>query len=91
MIYDEPKYLHFARKLTNSSYSEVASFASIVSDNIGLLYNGTLTMEQFDDGIFIDVPTGLSVEETLERNSINYIKQCVIWGLAAPETSSYEL
>jgi hypothetical protein len=48
-------------------------------------------MEQFDDGIFIDVPTGLSEEETLERNSINYIKQCVIWGLAAPETSSYEL
>jgi hypothetical protein len=63
MIYDEPKYLHFARKLTNSSYAEVASFATTVSDNIGLFYNGTLTMEQFDDGIYIDIPDGLSDEE----------------------------
>jgi hypothetical protein len=88
---DPPKYLFFATMLSTSSYSEVAAFASVVSNNISLLYDGTFPMEQFDDGMFIDVPDGLSEEETLQRNSINYIKQCVIWGLAAPETSSYEL
>ncbi len=88
---DPPKYLMFASMLATSSYAEVASFSQTVVTNIVEYYMQHITLEQFNDGIFIDVPAGLSDEETLQRNSINYIKQCVIWGLAAPETSSYEL
>ena len=88
---ETPKYLHFASMLATSSYAEVASFSQTVVTNIVEYYMQHITLEQFNDGIFIDVPAGLSEEETLQRNSINYIKQCVIWGLAAPETSSYEL
>ena len=88
---DIPKYLYFASMLATSSYAEVASFSQNVVTNIVEYYMQHITLEQFDDGVFIDVPAGLSDEETLQRNSINSIKQCVIWGLAAPETSSYEL
>lgn len=90
MIYDDPKYLHFASVLATSSYSEVASFAQTVVSGALEYYMYNITLEQFNDGIFIDVPAGLSEEETLQRNSINYIKECIAMGLAEPPTASVE-
>jgi hypothetical protein len=74
------KYLKHSSLLTSSSFSAVADFASIVHNNGLKVSAGQMTIQQFDDGIYIDVPSGLSDDETLQRNSINYIKRSMIIG-----------
>ena len=73
-----PKYLKHSGYLATSSYSAVSDFASTVHNNGLKVSAGQMTIQQFDDGIYIDVPSGLSDDETLQRNSINYIKRSMI-------------
>lgn len=90
MMYNYPKYLMFASNLTTSSYAEVASFAQTVTSGAVQYYSGEITLEQFNDGVYIDIPSGLDDEEKLQRTSINYIKDCIILGLSPPAVPDVE-
>lgn len=74
------KYLKHAYSLSTSSFVDVSNFANNVYINAVKLENNEISIQQFNDGVYISVPENLSKEETLERNSINYIKRTIITG-----------
>jgi hypothetical protein len=74
------KYLKHAYSLSTSSFVDVSNFANNVYTNAVKLENNEISIQQFNDGVYISVPENLSKEETLERNSINYIKRTIITG-----------
>ena len=74
------KYLKHAYSLSTSSFVDVSNFANNVYTNSVKLENNEISIQQFNDGVYISVPENLSKEETLERNSINYIKRTIITG-----------
>jgi len=74
------KYINHAYSLSTSSFVDVSNFASSVYSNAAKLENNEISIQQFNDGVYISVPENLSKEETLERNSINYIKRTIITG-----------
>jgi hypothetical protein len=74
------KYLKHAYSLSTSSFVDVSNFANNVHTNAVKLENNEISIQQFNDGVYISVPENLSKEETLERNSINYIKRTIITG-----------
>lgn len=74
------KYINHAHSLSTSSFIDVSNFANVVYTNAVKLENGEMSIQQFDDGLYISVPESLSREEELQRNSINYIKRTIITG-----------
>lgn len=73
-------YIKHAYSLSTSSFVDVSNFANNVYTNAVKLENNEISIQQFNDGVYISVPENLSKEETLERNSINYIKRTIITG-----------
>lgn len=74
------KYITHAYSLSTSSFVDVSNFANNVYSNAVKLEDGEISINQFNDGVYIAVPENLSSEETLQRNSINYIKRAIITG-----------